>query len=171
VRSIDRHGSVFPRHPSHGQCAPTFKRIWSPIGRTDRFRALIQADRVSIMDRPHSNRTARPHRAPSFKWIGSASSCRALNHAGPPRPHSSDLIAPRGARPHSKDLSDPPSNAPSFKASGLHAPGHALNQAIKQSGLRSQVSGLRSQVDSPISVAPHSSGFVCAKAPKHYLGK
>jgi hypothetical protein len=44
------------------------------------MRAHIQADLVSIMDRPHSSRTGRPHRAPSFKWIGSASSCRALNH-------------------------------------------------------------------------------------------
>jgi hypothetical protein len=82
-------------------------RSFPGIHRTDRFLALIQADLVSIMDRPHSNRTGRPHRAPSFKWIGSASSCRALNHAGPPRPHSSDLIAPQSVRPHSKDLADP----------------------------------------------------------------
>jgi hypothetical protein len=162
-------------------------RSFPGIHRTDRFLALIQADLVSIMDRPHSNRTGRPHRAPSFKWIGSASSCRALNHAWPPRPHSSDLIAHRVARPHSNDLADPPSIAPSFKASGLHAPGRALNQAIRLPGHsraliqalqvaphqrpHSSHSGLRSQVDSTISVAPHSSGFVCAKAPKHYLGK
>jgi hypothetical protein len=100
------------------------------------MRAHIQADLVSDrphgpLSRPHSSGSGLYHGSPSFKWIGSASSCRALNHAGPPRPHSSDLIAPRGARPHSKDLANPPSRAPSFKASGLHAPSAP---SFKQSG-------------------------------------
>jgi hypothetical protein len=113
------------------------------------------------LPRPHSNGSGCHHRAPAFKR-----SCRALNHAEAPRPHSSrDFIAPRTFK-----NSGPPSAAPSITP--IQAP------SIKQSGRPRQhrpaavapsFKPFRSQAASPW--RPHSSGVGCGKSPKHYLGK
>jgi hypothetical protein len=183
VQSSSQHRSPWlglSQHPSHGQCAPSFKRIWSPIGRTDRFLALIQADRVSIMDRSHSSRTGRPHSAPSSKRVWSAIVLPRPQSIRNTRPHSSDLIAPRGTapsfkwiwstrlppRPHSRLPISTRQAAPSIKQSGcLDTLAPSFNP------FRSRPSAptfkpLRSQVASPISGAPSFKRIFLRKSPQ-----
>lgn len=117
VPGIDRPGSVFPKHPSHGRCAPAFKLSRSQTSIPHRFRARIQADRVSIMERPHSSESGWHHpAAPSFKQSSSRPDAR---------PHSMDLTRLL-ARPQSSQSRRPQSSLP-----GLHTTGNALNQAIR----------------------------------------
>jgi hypothetical protein len=121
--------------------APVFK---FPANCPRRFRALIQVDRVSIIQRPHSRESGRHHRAPAFKR-----SCRVLIQA--------EFIAPRCAP--SFNGSDPTSCAPSIKSSRSPHDGQrpqSSNQAAPVDAARllsrphSSHSGLRSPLRSAL---------------------